>query len=131
MRIPKKKIEKWFKENLLTIVSAANTCGWGDMAYREDFEGIIPEKLKPFIGNIQVPRHRDGEYDGDFVIPIRHSKKNIVITCTKEVLAMCKAFTDGQNVDNLFNRILAGDNYVMDFYEQSYRLLRKEIYSKN
>lgn len=125
MRIPKKKIEKWFRENILVIVSSANGFGWGDTAYRDEFDGIVPKELKPFIGNIHVPRHRDGEYDGDFVIHIRNSRKDVTMKCSTEVLAMCKAHTNGESVTRMMKLINSGD------YEQWYRRLRKEIYSKN
>lgn len=118
-----KSVKSWFHKNMLNIVACAWTNGYGDVAYRSDIEKLLPKKLYKHVFNIHVPRHRDGEFVGNFRVLVDH--ETIEIECTELELKMCKAHYAKLTIDDIFRRIKANDPFVLNFYEETYQFSRK------
>lgn len=124
----RRQIENWLRENMLSLVSIAAETGWGDVVYHDDLEEHFPNRLKKIL-RVNVPRLRDGNFAGDF--QVIYDREVIKIPTTDEELAICKAHRIGYDVRHFANLIKAGDSYAIGFYEDQYRYIRREIYSKN
>lgn len=118
-KITEAKIIKFVRNNLLVIVGIAWHYGWGDTLCNEDDDWIkiIPKEYASVIKEIHIPRHRDGEFDGDFIV-YGNFKKAIHVTCTKEELGVCKAHYMGLN---LFEWLSFVSKYRPELYEMWYK----------
>ena len=124
----RRQIENWLRENMLSMVSIAAESGWGNKVYHEDLEEHFPNRLKKIL-SVNVPRLRDGNFADDF--QVLYDREVINIPTTAEELAICKAHRIGYDVRHFANLIKAGDSFAIGFYEDEYRYIRREIYSKN
>lgn len=118
-----KNVKNWFRKNMLNIVACAWTNGYGEVAYRSDIEKILPKNLYNHVFKVHVPRHRDGEFIGNFKVLV--DNEIIEIECTELELKMCKAHYAMLTVDNMCRMIKDNDPFMLSFYEENYRFCRK------
>lgn len=126
-KVTEAKIIKFVRDNLLNIVGAAWHYGWGDTLCNEDEEWtkIFPKEYASVITEIHIPRHRDGEFEGDFIV-YGNFKNAIHITCTKEELGVCKAHFNGLHLSERLANISRNDPKYFELWTRATRRLQHE-----
>ena len=87
----------------LLLEKLMNLAG-GDYLSGEDgeLEGILPKKIETKIESIDIPRHRDGEWDEDMDVNLV-TGQTITIKLSDLERGMCKAHYAYKYIENVFS----------------------------